>query len=950
MQFTKCPAMLRGPVRGLASGVLGLALAAGVAAAVPAPARAGSLAPGSGYASVRSPQVPDDTWLPAPNETPSENGLALTPPMGYTDWNQDGCDIDQQTFTDAANTLLKSGLAKAGYRYVDMDDCWPSSSRDASGNLVANPAEFPSGMQWLGSYLHKRGLKFGIYEDAGTETCAGYPGSYGHYQQDADTFASWGVDLLKLDGCNLPSISGETTDQVLQTLYTQMSQALQASGRPVVYLESAPVYATDYSDAMSWIGQEGNAWYSEDDGSAASATYAGPGHWNYYGTLLPQDTSLTTAQREAQFSMAAELASPLIFSADMTTLTRAQAAIISNPAVIAVDQDSYGAQGTAIATQGNVTMWAKPLADGDISLVFQNQGDTTERASLTASQAGFSVAAPGYALDNLWTHQVTESAGTIAADVPPGGVVMYRVTPLRHATPAIAPSTDVAVTGSGFSTGATKPVTVTVTDNGLQPLDDVRLSLRLPSGWTSAATSPVSTATVQPGGSASATFSVTAGTVAAGGDAEFGATASYRAAPVGRRLQATGQDDSPSLTPYSALSDAFNNVAITDESDTTPADLNGGFDGEEGSFAQQALDSATAQNGALLSDAGAPGSTINYQGTVFTMPDAAAGTPDNVSANGQIIALNGTGAAVALLVSGAGATSGTVTVNYADGTSSSATVSVPSWYYHGQSTGGAVPLVQSQGKDAGKGYEDTQDSFDLYDVTIPVTPGETVASVVLPEVSAFHVFSVAMAPQLPVSPVFTSFARALDNVAITDESDPDPAGLSGGFDGGNDTFDQESLDAAAGLNGATLSDGAAPGSTITYDGATLTMPDVAAGTPDNVAAADQTIDLSGTGSSVLLLASGAGATTGTVTVTYADGTTSTASLSLPSWYYHGQSTGGAVPVVQSRGRNKSTGPANTTDDYDLYALAIPVVAGEAVASITLPNNDLFHVFAATVAP
>ena len=372
------------------------------------------------------------------------------------------------------------------------------------------------------------------------------------------------------------------------------------------------------------------------------------------------------------------------------------------------------------------------------------------------------------------------------------------------------------VKGSGFSTGSTGPVTVTLTNDGVQRLKDVEVSVTAPSGGTVTATSPVTVPEIEPGASATATFAVTMGDAPAGHDVEIDATATYRVPPTrtassGRKQQVRGAEFSPSLTPYTNLSDAFNNVAITTDSDTNPAGLNGGFDGAGGTFSQESLDAATGVGGASLSDGASAGATVDYQGTKFTMPDVAAGTKDNVVASGQSVALSGTGSAVAFLASGAGATSGTVTINYSDGTSSSATISVPSWYYHGQSTGPAVPVVQSLGKNALKGHANPTLTYDLYDVTAPITAGKTVASVTLPNDDLLHVFAIAVAPHTPVSPIFSSFEQALDNLAITDESAPNPPGLNGGFDGGGNTFDQQALNAATSLNGAILSNGASAG-------------------------------------------------------------------------------------------------------------------------------------------
>ena len=170
--------------------------------------------------------VPLSGLVSAPSALALGNGLALTPPMGWNDWNAYGCNVSEQLVEQTALAMHNDGLQAAGYQYVNIDDCWMSSSRDANGNLVANPSKFPDGIAAVASYVHSLGLKLGIYEDAGTATCAGYPGSYGHEQQDADLFASWGVDYLKYDWCNIPfsSFPGQSHQQVAQTLYTRMRE------------------------------------------------------------------------------------------------------------------------------------------------------------------------------------------------------------------------------------------------------------------------------------------------------------------------------------------------------------------------------------------------------------------------------------------------------------------------------------------------------------------------------------------------------------------------------------------------------------------------------------------------------------------------------------------------------------------------------------------------------
>ncbi|MBC3840060.1 glycoside hydrolase family 27 protein [Streptacidiphilus sp. 4-A2] len=209
--------------------------------------------------------------------------LAVTPPMGWNDWAHYQCGYTESTILQNAEALVSSGLAAKGYNTVTIDDCWMESSRDSNGNLVANPTTFPDGMAYVGAQLHSMGLKFGIYEDAGTSTCGGYAGSWNHWQQDADLFASWGVDYLKLDGCNLPSVSGQTEEQTYQSAYSQMSAALKASGRDIVFSESAPAYfqgTTDWDTVLGWVGQYGQLWREGSDIQTYDASSPSTSRWN----------------------------------------------------------------------------------------------------------------------------------------------------------------------------------------------------------------------------------------------------------------------------------------------------------------------------------------------------------------------------------------------------------------------------------------------------------------------------------------------------------------------------------------------------------------------------------------------------------------------------------------------------------------------------------------------
>src|SRR5690242_21386606 len=210
------------------------------------------------------------------------NGLALTPPMGWNDWNAFGCGVSESLVEQTAQYMVTSGMKAAGYQYVNIDDCWMSSSRDANGNLVADPNKFPDGMKAVADFVHGLGLRLGLYEEAGTATCAGFPGSLGHETQDANLFASWGVDYLKYDNCNGGS---EPTQQ----RYEAMRDALAATGRPILFA----LCEWGVDSVWTWGAQTGNMWRTTGDISAsygsmlgifhsnvALAQYAGPGGWN----------------------------------------------------------------------------------------------------------------------------------------------------------------------------------------------------------------------------------------------------------------------------------------------------------------------------------------------------------------------------------------------------------------------------------------------------------------------------------------------------------------------------------------------------------------------------------------------------------------------------------------------------------------------------------------------
>jgi alpha-galactosidase len=393
--------------------------------------------------------------LPSSPAAALNNGLALTPPMGWNDWNSFGCNVNEQLVEQTADTIVSTGLKNAGYQYVNIDDCWMASSRSSTGHLVPDPAKFPHGISGVAAYVHGKGLKLGIYESAGTATCAGYPGSLNHERTDAADFAAWGVDYLKYDNCNNQGVD-------YRTRYNAMRDALAATGRPIVY--SLCEWGQD--SVWTWGAQTGNLWRTTGDiqanfGSMLSIfhanvglyPYAGKGAWND-PDMLEIGNGMSYQEDRAEFSLWAEMAAPLLSGTDLRSATPQTLGIYANTAVIAVDQDSRGVQGHEIASSGGLDVLTKPLANGDVSVVLFNENASAATIGTTAAAAG-AASSSSYRLTNLWSNAVTSTSGAISAVVPGHGVVMYRVSP-----------------GSGTSVGTTHPLVSPASNRCLDVYDN----------------------------------------------------------------------------------------------------------------------------------------------------------------------------------------------------------------------------------------------------------------------------------------------------------------------------------------------------------------------------------------------------------------------------------------------------------------------------------------------
>ncbi|HEX5412449.1 MAG TPA: glycoside hydrolase family 27 protein [Terriglobia bacterium] len=354
--------------------------------------------------------------------------LAATPPMGWNSWNHYACKVSDAIVRGQARAMATNGMKAAGYEYVNIDDCW-QGKRDAQGVIHPND-RFPD-MKALGDYIHSLGLKFGIYSSPGPKTCAKYEGSYRHEKQDAETYASWGVDYLKYDWCSARTVYKPSE---MPAAYKKMHEALVATGRPIVY--SLCQYGMDR--VWRWgpsVG--GNLWRTTDDieddymrmgfigfGQEGLAKFAGPGHWNDPDMLEVGNGHMNADEYRTHMSLWCILAAPLISGNDLAGMSQETLATLTNPEVVAVDQDPAGAEGYRVSQEGPLQVWVKPLADGSKAVGLFNAGESPMPVTVRFKDIGLS---GEVAVRDLWERKDLEAvSGSYTTTVPRHGVVMLR--------------------------------------------------------------------------------------------------------------------------------------------------------------------------------------------------------------------------------------------------------------------------------------------------------------------------------------------------------------------------------------------------------------------------------------------------------------------------------------------------------------------------------------------
>jgi alpha-galactosidase len=378
-----------------------------------------------------------NTLRPSLDPARIANGLAPTPPMGWNSWNKYGCNITEKIVRDTADAMAANGMKAAGYEYVVIDDCW-HGTRDENGFISEDRVKFPSGLKALGDYIHSRGLKFGIYSDAGRKTCGGRPGSQGYEYQDALTYARWGVDYLKYDWCSTGIRNAEEA-------YALMADALRATGRPVLL----SICEWGNNRPWEWAKKIGNMWRTTGDirdAWSGRVTYslgvmdivdlneplyphAGPGHWNDPDMLEVGNGGLTDDESRAHFSLWAMMAAPLIAGNDVTAMSAATRTILLNKEVVAVDQDALGQQGRRVRDEGDLEVWSRPLADGSRAVLLLNRGSAAATISVAWPEIGYTGGTKATVRD-LWAHKTLgKRQGSFAAPVPSHGAVMVTIKP-----------------------------------------------------------------------------------------------------------------------------------------------------------------------------------------------------------------------------------------------------------------------------------------------------------------------------------------------------------------------------------------------------------------------------------------------------------------------------------------------------------------------------------------
>ncbi|MGA7538568.1 MAG: ricin-type beta-trefoil lectin domain protein [Steroidobacteraceae bacterium] len=398
----------------------------------------------------------------------AQQHLAVTPPMGWNDWAHYQCNFTAQTILANARALVATGLAARGYDTVTIDDCWMLKDRDKRGNLEPDPRRFPRGVRRVAAAIHALGLRFGIYEDAGSATCGGFAGSGSsvaggkpHFLADARLFASWGVDYLKLDGCNVNPATGARGNAAYRAAYRAERLALEQVGRPIVFSESAPAYfqgTAQWYDVLAWVRGYGQLWREGTDIATYDRRHPSrprfasvmwnyeynlelgrfqkPGNWNDADFIIGGERGLTFAETRSQLALWSMMSAPLILSSNLDRLPLSAIGVLGNKAVLSVDQDPWGVMATLVHRSATMDVLMKPLARGGYAVAVLNRSPARLQVELAPRELGFA-AACRLDLQELWTGARRASVDALATGIEAHDTDIWKIRPAEGCgTPA----------------------------------------------------------------------------------------------------------------------------------------------------------------------------------------------------------------------------------------------------------------------------------------------------------------------------------------------------------------------------------------------------------------------------------------------------------------------------------------------------------------------------------
>ena len=368
--------------------------------------------------------------------------VAQTPPMGWNSWNYFAGKVDDKGVRAAADQIVATGMKDAGYIYVNIDDTW-EGKRDENGVLHTNE-KFPD-MKALADYVHSKGLKIGIYSSPGPKTCANYEGSYQHEEQDAKTYAEWGIDYLKYDLCSfIPAVMmkqapNDKAEQmrIMHAAYEKMGKALKATGRPIVYSlcqygwdsvwEWGPALGANLWRTTGDIAPNWDSMYTILSAQEGLQSYAGPGHWNDPDMLEVGNGKLTLHENRTYFSMWAMLAAPLLAGNDLPNMKPAVKDILTNKDVIAINQDKLGKQAHRVYSEGEVDVWERDLSGGSKAIAVLNAGSdrySTHPFHLSLAKLGLHGTQKG---KDLWSGKDVQLTDGMPLEIASHDILLVRI-------------------------------------------------------------------------------------------------------------------------------------------------------------------------------------------------------------------------------------------------------------------------------------------------------------------------------------------------------------------------------------------------------------------------------------------------------------------------------------------------------------------------------------------